>query len=262
MQGADTALRAGDDGGARYVARLARDRRDIGRAQALRWLAFRARLAPADRRRRDSDAYDRICRHVLVEEVATGRLVACFRYMILGSGAALARSYAAQHYDLAGLAAYPGRMMEVGRFCLAPGVVDPDVLRVAWAAMARLVEAEGVAMIFGCTSFAGTEAAAYAHTFALLRDRHLGPRRWLPKAKAPRVIRFARALRQRGPDTARALAAMPPLLRSYLRMGGWVGDHAVVDGDLGTLHVFTGLEVGAIPAARVRRLRSLPVNLA
>ena len=90
MQGADTALRAGDDGGARYVARLARDRRDIGRAQALRWLAFRARLAPADRRRRDSDAYDRICRHVLVEEVATGRLVACFRYMILGSGAALA----------------------------------------------------------------------------------------------------------------------------------------------------------------------------
>ena len=54
---------------------------------------------------------------------------------------------------------------------------------------------------------------------------------------------------------------MPPLLRSYLRMGGWVGDHAVVDGDLDTLHVFTGLEVGAIPAARVRRLRSLPVTL-
>jgi putative hemolysin len=50
---------------------------------------------------------------------------------------------------------------------------------------------------------------------------------------------------------------MPPLLRSYLAMGGWVSDHAVVDRDLGTLHVFTGLEIGAIPAARARQLRAV-----
>ena len=48
---------------------------------------------------------------------------------------------------------------------------------------------------------------------------------------------------------------MPPLLRSYLAMGGWVSDHAVVDRDLDTLHVFTGFEVRAIPEARVRALR-------
>ena len=48
---------------------------------------------------------------------------------------------------------------------------------------------------------------------------------------------------------------MPPLLRSYLAMGGWVSDHAVVDRDMNTLHVFTGLEVRAIPPARARALR-------
>ena len=48
---------------------------------------------------------------------------------------------------------------------------------------------------------------------------------------------------------------MPPLLRSYLTMGGWVSDHAVVDRDLNTLHVFTGLEISAIPPARARALR-------
>jgi putative hemolysin len=49
---------------------------------------------------------------------------------------------------------------------------------------------------------------------------------------------------------------MPPLLRSYLAMGGWVSDHAVVDTDLGTLHVFTGLEIRRVPQARALTLRA------
>ena len=49
---------------------------------------------------------------------------------------------------------------------------------------------------------------------------------------------------------------MPPLLRTYLTMGGWVSDHAVVDTHMNTLHVFTGLEIAAIPPARARLLRA------
>ena len=64
-----------------------------------------------------------------------------------------------------------------------------------------------------------------------------------------------RALRLFRPDAKRAMLAMPPLLRTYLLMGGWVSDHAVVDRDLNTLHVFTGLEIRAIPPARARLLR-------
>jgi hypothetical protein len=45
-------------------------------------------------------------------------------------------------------------------------------------------------------------------------------------------------------------------LRTYLLMGGWVSDHAVVDNDLNTLHVFTGLEIKGIPASRKRLLRA------
>jgi hypothetical protein len=50
---------------------------------------------------------------------------------------------------------------------------------------------------------------------------------------------------------------MPPLLRSYLLMGGWVSDHAVVDPDLGTLHVFTGLEIRNVPPSRAALLRGV-----
>jgi putative hemolysin len=53
------------------------------------------------------------------------------------------------------------------------------------------------------------------------------------------------------------MLGMPPLLRTYLLMGGWVSDHAVVDRQLNTMHVFTGVEIGMIPAARKRLLRAV-----
>jgi L-ornithine Nalpha-acyltransferase len=237
----------------RYAARFAAGEADMAASLALRARAFRAEAAGMG----DADRFDALCRHVLVEEVATGRLVCSFRLLPLSGGAEIGRTYAAQFYELSALARFPGRMVELGRFCMEPGCHDPDVLRVAWGAMTRFVDAEGVEMLFGCSSFIGTEPEGYLDAFAMLRAAHLAPRRWLPRIKAPRVFRFARALRLRKPDMRAAMAAMPPLLRTYLMMGGWVSDHAVVDADLGTLHVFTGLEIGRIPAGRARLLRAV-----
>ena len=235
----------------RYRVRLAADAADLARAQALRARLFRGLSGAAD-----ADAFDPLCRHVLVEDIATGTLVCTYRLLDLSDGSRIGDSYSAQFYELAPLRQFPGRMVEMGRFCIAPEVRDGDVLRLAWAAMTRIVEDDGVEMLFGCSSFSGTDEADFLDAFALLRDRHIAPRQWLPRVKAPDVFRFARALR-RTPDVKKALKAMPPLLRTYLLMGGWVSDHAVRDRDLGTLHVFTGLEVGRVPASRKRALRGL-----
>ncbi len=244
-------------GAGRYEARFAATEDDIRRAQALRWRAFRAARGLGEAGGIDADDFDPICRHVLVEERRSGTLVAVFRLLPLSDGTEIGRSYSAQYYELSALAGYPGRMVEMGRFCLDPDWHDPDILRVAWAAMTRYVDAEGVEMLFGCSSFMGTDAKAYLDAFAMLRAWHLAPKRWLPKVKAPRVFRFATRLRGRSPDRRRALQGLPPLLRTYLTMGGWVSDHAVVDHDLGTMHVFTGLEVRMIPPSRSRTLRGV-----
>lgn len=244
----------------RYQARLAETPDDITRAQRLRYLAFVAARRPggaeAAEAGLDADDFDARCRHVLVEEVASGTLVCCFRLLPLEGGAEIGRTYSAQFYELSGLSDYQGRMVEMGRFCLHPAWHDPDILRIAWAAMTRIVDEEKVEMLFGCSSFLGTEAEAYRDAFALLREKHLAPRRWLPRVKAPAVFRFGRLLRRTRPDPKRALQSMPPLLRTYLMLGGWVSDHAVVDRELGTLHVFTGLEVKSIPPARARLFRA------
>lgn len=239
----------------RFRARIATTDADIRAAQALRFRSFRVRDTAAPPDGSDADAFDARATHVLVEETATGRLACCFRLLRFADGSQIGGSYSAQFYDLEGLAGHPGPLLELGRFCIAEGEGDPAVLRVAWGALADLVRREGIELLFGCSSFRGTETDAYADTFALLTAHHLAPRRWLPRVKAPAVFRFARRLRSRTPDLKAALRAMPPLLRSYLAMGGWVSDHAVVDRDLGTLHVFTGLEIRAVPPARLRALR-------
>jgi putative hemolysin len=236
----------------RYVARLAESEADLGRALALRARMFRA---GAD----DGDDLDAACRHVLVSEQSSGRAVCTFRLMLFETGAHIPRSYSARYYELAALARVERPMAELGRFCIAPDRAgDPDLLRVAWGAIAAHVEAADVHMLFGCSSFCGTDVGRYLDAFALLRDRYLAPALWLPRAKAPDVFRFTagHGVPQR-PDERRGLTAMPPLLRSYLAMGGRVSDHAVIDRDLGTLHVFTGLEIAAIPASRARLLRAM-----
>ncbi|WP_371224440.1 GNAT family N-acetyltransferase [Roseovarius sp. 2305UL8-3] len=237
-----------------YRARIARTHADIEAAQALRGLAFAT--AP-DTACRDCDPFDDLCTHFLIEEQNGGRLVCCFRILHLNGGAEIERSYSAQFYELSALNAFDGPMVEMGRFCLHPEVHDPDVLRVAWGALTRYVDDNGIEMLFGCSSFQGTAHDPYLDAFAMLKERHLAPRRWLPRVKAPSVFRFAQALRLRKPDVKQAMLRMPPLLRTYLLMGGWVSDHAVVDPHMNTLHVFTGLEIRAIPAARKRLLRAV-----
>ncbi len=234
---------------ARYRAILTQDARGRNRALAVRQQCFRA----GDPLRSDADPHDMGAQHLLIEDAATGHVAACCRVLVLADGSGVLGSYSAQHYDLAALARFSGALMEVGRFCIHPGCRDPDVLRFAWAALTRLVDCHGVGMMFGCSSFAGISARVHHAAFADLAGDHLGPRAWLPARKAAETV----DLTDCGTGTDAGRAAMPPLLRGYLAMGGWVSDHAVIDRDLGTLHVFTALEVAAIPAGRARALRAL-----
>lgn len=235
----------------RYRLRMAASEADLALAQTLRGRVFRSAGQS------DADAFDARCRHVLIEETDDDAPVATFRLNLLHSGAAANLSYAAQYYDLTPLSGFPHPVVELGRLCLRPDRHDPDILRLAWGAITACVDREGAGMLFGCVSFRGTDAAPYRETFAHLRDCHLGPERWRPIAKAARVVRFADDPSARPTDPMAARAQMPPLLRSYLAMGGWVGDHAVVDAELGTLHIFTALEVDRVPPARARSLRQI-----
>lgn len=254
----------------RYQLRIAQSEQDLQAAQALRWRGFvgnralagagvlseTATGAVAAMQGLDADRFDALCRHALIEDRTANRLVGCFRMLLLPSGAAIPQSYSAQYYDLSALAAYAQPMLELGRFCMASDCHDPDVLRLAWGGLSSIVDSENVGFLFGCSSFLGARWEDHAEAFAVLAAGHIAPDGWRPGEAAPQVIRYAQHFAGGArPDAQRGLARMPPLLRSYLSMGGWVSDHAVVDTALDTLHVFTGLEIAKIPPARARALR-------
>ncbi|OOY27329.1 hypothetical protein BMI90_11955 [Thioclava sp. L04-15] len=211
---------------------------------ALRSVAFRAGG-------NDADSFDPVCRHVLIEDESGA--VAGFRLLALLDGAALGKSYSAQFYDLSPLEDWPGPVLELGRFCTRPGLRDPDALRLGWAAITRIAQEAGADLLIGCSSFAGAEWEQHRAGLAHLAAHALGPDGLRPRPKASERVDYPRQLaREAGEPTA-----LPPLLRSYLGMGGWVSDHAVIDRDLDTCHVFTALEIAAIPEARLRSLRAL-----
>ena len=202
----------------------------------------------------DRDVWDRRSRHVLIRDPANGRLAGYFRMMLIRSEPQLNRSYAASRYDLTHLADYRDPMIEVGRFCIDPDYdATADVQRVAWAALTREVDAQGVGLLFGCASFPGTDPAAHRAALAHLAD-HAAPAQF-QIGQGGAAERIALSVAAHGVQASPA--GVPPLLRSYLAMGGWVSDHLVVDRDLGTLHVFAGLEVRAVPVARALALRRL-----
>lgn len=232
----------------RYRARQAQDAGDMQAAVNLRAACFGAGGAIPD-------PYDSAAFHVLIHDIATGRLVCCYRLRTLRAEQ-LDQSYAARFYGLGGMSGYHGLMLELGRFCIDPDMHDGDILRMAWAVLTRFVDDHDVQMLFGCSSFVGTDPAKYLDAFALLRARYLGHGDMRPVVKAPEVFLFNN-LAQEKPDLKAAQAALPSLLRTYLTMGGWVSDHAVIDRQLNTLHVFTALEIGAIPDTRKRLLRAM-----
>ena len=240
----------------RYKARRAETQDDVLACQQLRYLTFiEGRGLEGAPGALDTDEFDPICEHMMVEDQKTGQLVCCFRMLPMSDGSQIDLSYSAKYYDLRSLQEFPGKLVEMGRFCIHPAYKDPSILRVAWTAMTQFVDEEGIELLFGCSSFEGVEAENYADAFALLKEKHIAPSRWMPRIKAPNVFRYARAFKLRRPNMKLALGKMPPLLRTYLVMGGWVSDHAVIDNDLKTLHVFTGVEISRVPKTRARLLR-------
>lgn len=233
----------------RYLVREAEGSADLEAARALRTRAFQLTEPDVDR-------YDETTRHFLIQDTQTGALCCCFRVGVLRCQADIEHSYCGSFHDLSDLVQKDGNLVELGRFCIDPDVQDPDILRIAWVALTDFVDSSDAHMLIGCSSFSGLDPDRYRDAFALLAERYLAPEDWRPVPRVQNVIRLGHST-DASPDRKQALLQMPTLLRSYLAIGGRVGDCAVIDPLFQTLHVFTGLQISAVPEARKARLRAM-----
>jgi putative hemolysin len=90
--------------------------------------------------------------------------------------------------------------------------------------------------MFGCASLAGTDPEALAPELTYLMTHHLAPPAIRPRALDALYVPMNRcdpALL----DKRRALMSLPPLIKGYLRLGGFVGDGAVIDRQFNTTDI-------------------------
>ena len=234
--------------------RLADSGADIDAAQALRYRIFyenpgaRPELETA-RRRRDFDRFDEGCDHLLVLDHSRGRgpenVVGTYRLIRREAAARLGGFYSAAEYDIAPLVAYRGEILELGRSCVDAAYRQRPAMQLLWSGIAAYVFYYGIALMFGCASLPGTDPEALATPLSYLHHHHLAPPALRARALAGRYVEMCR-LPPGAFDAPRALAALPPLVKGYLRLGGVVGDGAVIDPEFNTTDVCVVVETDLV----------------
>ncbi len=235
--------------------RLASKKKHIRKAQRLRYeVFFEEGNATPDLvlklARRDMDAFDAICDHLLV--VDTSRK---FGRKIVGTYRLLRRDVADQNFGFYSesefdldplLNRHPSkRLLELGRSCVLKPYRDKRTVELLWLGIWKYVLQNQIDAMFGCASFEGTDPDRLALPLSYLSHFGSITPDWHIRALENRYVPMDR-MNAQDIDHRRAILALPPLIKGYLRVGARVGEGAVIDRSFNTTDVIIILPVEAI----------------
>lgn len=251
--------------GARILARigplevrLAQSDDEIVAAQEIRYRVFFEEQGAASTKlqsldRRDADRFDAVCDHVLVlDQSLPGperqRVVGTYR-LLRAEGAALAGGYYSDdEFEIDGLVRREGNgFLELGRSCVLPAYRSKRTIEALWQGIWAYLNRYDIDVMTGCASFHGTVPAAHAEALTYLAHHCRTSADWDVRAVAGRYCAMD-LMPIEAVNAKSAIAAMPPLIKGYLRVGAKIGDGCVIDHDFGTTDVFIVMPVKEIGA--------------
>ncbi|OYD83778.1 hypothetical protein CHT98_13375 (plasmid) [Azospirillum brasilense] len=255
---------------ARLEVRLASDAHEIDAAQALRYRVFHEELGATlacQSPSRDVDDFDAVCDHlVILDHEARGAVVGTYRLLRRSVADRHGGFYSATEFDLAPLYSHPGELLELGRSCVDPAYRNGATMQLLWQGVAAYVLRYGVTLMFGCASLPGTNIDALAPTLAYLHRHHLAPPALRARALPDRRIALDRlsASEVSGDtvvmqlDARTTVTGLPPLLKGYLRVGGHIGDGAVIDRSFNTTDVCLIVPMNQLSGKYAKHFLNLP----
>lgn len=260
--------------------RLAEKAKEVRRAQRLRYRVFFEEMSAtpdtmARLSRRDIDAFDAVCDHLLVldhapKPSASGmtafpgfqgfeikgldvrgfegfarrkpKVVGTYRLLRHDVAERAFGFYSAGEFDVDALVARRRGLsfLELGRSCVLKPYRDKRTVELLWHGIWAYVLAHRVDVMIGCASLDGTDPDKLSLALSYLHHFHAAPPEWSASALPARRARFPLIPRE-AIDQKAALRALPPLLKGYLRVGAYVGDGAVVDHAFGVTDVLVVL---------------------
>lgn len=226
-----------------YSASIADTREQVVAAQRLRTEVFAGELGARLPAGFDSDPFDDVCDHLIIEHEPTAEVVGTYRLLPPGRTENL---YSDGEFDVDALASLRGELLEAGRSCVRPGHRGGAVITLMWSALARYALLAGHRYLAGCASVPlGDGGRAATSTWCLAKAKHLSPEHlrvtphtpWFPD----------------GPQDLRpSYADVPPLLRGYLRLGAWVCGPPAHDPDFDVADFFVLLPMDRLDARYLR----------
>ena len=180
------------------------------------------------------------CDHLLVfdesEDSGSQTVVGTYRLMRREAAERRGQFYSVDEYDVATLLNYEGEILELGRSCVDGAYRTGSTMQLLWRGIAEYVFAYDIDLMFGCASLPGVDPEALAAPLSYLYHHHLAPPALRPRAVPGRLVRMD-TLSLDQIEIRKARRALPPLIKGYLRLGGFVGDGAVVDLEFGTTDI-------------------------
>lgn len=226
-----------------YQMRMTESESDLKLAQALRFHVFNLELHEGLQSSYatglDSDRFDEVCDHLLVEDQKTGNVVGTYR---MQSGPAALRHlgyYSAQEFDFSGYEKVRDEVIELGRACVHKDHRNFAVLNLLWKGIARYAHQHNARYLIGCSSLTSQDAAEGA---ALYRS--------FQKYLAPDDLRTSPLPACACPldQTIEPAPKAPKLLSAYLMIGAKICGAPAIDREFKTIDFLTLLDLKSLPA--------------
>lgn len=243
--------------------RLAQTEAEIEASQALRYQVFVGEIGaipnPSNAAlQRDTDEYDAVCDHLLVlehGELGATKIVGSYRLLRRENMQRIGRFYTAGEFDISAMEQYPGEILELGRSCVHPEFRNRAVMQLLWRGIAAYLEKYRIDVMFGCGSLYGADPQQHKAALSYLYHYHLAPPELRIKA-LPALYVEMNTQSKESLHAARCFASLPPLIKGYLRLGGFVGEGAVIDRIYNTTDVAIVVKTQTVTSKYVDRYAS------
>jgi putative hemolysin len=237
----------------KFRVKLGATEHDLRAAQRLRYEVFVAELGSdgpmVDHAARlERDRFDAFFDHLLlVDDARDGTVVGVYRLLRGDQAQAAGQFYSEDEYDLAPLHRSGRSLLELGRSCIAkPYRGGPGIYHL-WQGLADYVATHGIEILFGVASFHGTDPVPLAAPLSLLHHRYLAPPEMRVRAR-PAQFQTMNLIPEDALDRHAAMVRVPPLIKAYLRLGGFVGEGAYVDTAFNTTDVCLIMDTARLTA--------------
>lgn len=250
--------------------RLAASAEEIDAAQALRYHVFYEEMGATPSpemaaRKHDFDEFDEHCDHLLVidhDRKDKNKVIGTYRLIRREAAQKCGGFYSRHEYDVTPLLDYPGEVLELGRSCIDAEYRTGQVMQTLWKGLTAYVFKYDVRLMFGCASFPGIDPKAHALPLSYLYYHHLAPPALRAKALPDRYVDMSLLPREAfDPNAAfndikldprTGSNSLPPLIKGYIRVGGFVGDGAVIDYQWNSVDVFIIVKTDLITSRYIK----------